>query len=68
MTTDLEILASLTVIKSGTHTHYATAGYFLCPTHQNDRKVSLPAGTPVTCSKCLKRHAVLTERSKNDPK
>jgi len=64
MTTDLEILASLTVVKSGKHTHYTTQGYFLCPTHQNDRKVALPAGTPVTCTKCQKRHETLTARAK----
>ena len=62
-TTPASILASLTVIKSGNHTHYAVGGYFLCPTHQNDRKVAMPGGV-VTCSKCKKRHAQLTEQAK----
>jgi len=59
MNTPAEILAGLTVIKSGKHSHFASQGYFLCPTHENDRKMTLPAGTAVTCSKCLKRLAQL---------
>lgn len=58
-----EILASLGVAKSGKHSHYVSGSYFLCPTHQNDRKVSLPEGSEVTCSKCVKRLAVLTEQA-----
>ena len=62
--TATEILASLTVSKSGNHTHYVAGGYFLCPTHQNYRLVPVQGG--VTCTKCLKRHAQLTEQAKNE--
>jgi hypothetical protein len=63
-TTPSSILAALSIVKSGNHTHYAAGGYFICPTHQKHAKTPMPAGTAITCSKCLKRHAQLTAQAK----
>jgi hypothetical protein len=63
-TTPASILATLTTVRSGTHTHFAAGGYFICPTHQKHNKTPVPAGTAVTCTRCQKRHAQLTERAK----
>lgn len=66
MATATSILASLTVTKSDKHTHYTSHGYFICPTHQNDRKVTMPEGTEVTCSKCKRRLLQLQEHAKQE--